>query len=207
MKVLIYGSTYLSQKVCEHLLSNPVNDCELVGYIPSPNPTIKGIISLPKVSIKNLIAHDIGLNVGYERYIRNHKKVFNVHPGLLPEYGGVDILHHTIVNKATYQGFTLQKMIDKIDEGPILSQYSYRVFPTDDVISLYNRNLIIYPCFVRSCLLILNSINLSEVDLMPRIEPNIYYRGQIDPKHKSMYQSNYLKLKEIEKANLKCQKF
>ena len=114
MKILIYGSTYLSE-----VIVNKIKDkFDLVGYIPSENPIFAGNINLKTVSED--IEYDIGLSLQYNKKIKNNDKCFNLHTGLLPDYGGCDIFLHTLINKETCQGLTFHKITDKFDFGPVI---------------------------------------------------------------------------------------
>lgn len=91
MRILIYGSTYLTEICVKQLKKDGYN---LVGYIPSENPTFRGKVPLPIVD--ETIEHDIKLSIQYDKKMITHKDAFNLHTGLLPEYGGCSILYHTI---------------------------------------------------------------------------------------------------------------
>jgi phosphoribosylglycinamide formyltransferase 1 len=65
-------------------------------------------------------------------------KLVNVHPSLLPKYGGRGMygdLVHTAVLAAgeTESGATVHLVVEGIDEGPILAQQSVPVLPGDTV--------------------------------------------------------------------------
>ena len=81
---------------------------------------------------------DIKLSVQYDKIIKDTDKCFNVHTGLLPEYGGTNILDYTIQNGEYQQGLTFHKMTDKLDFGPIISKITYPVFPEDKAFDLYH---------------------------------------------------------------------
>ena len=90
MKILIYGSSHLSSITID-LISEFY---DLVGYIPSKSPTIKGNINLPIVD--DSVDHDIKLSLQYDQRLINIKNAYNVHTGLLPMWAGTDILYHSI---------------------------------------------------------------------------------------------------------------
>jgi len=194
MRVLIYGSTYLTQKCVEYLLRYPGN-YELIGYIPAPYPTVPGIIPLPLVFTSE--PHDIGINLGYEQRIDPWDNVYNIHPGLLPEFGGCDLLHHTVVQQKIEQGITFQKMEESFDSGPILAKVTYPVFRDDDVLSLWQRVLRLYGPFVRYCLELLETFPLEKIVERPCIIPRRYKRGKIQEKYRIMYQNDIRRLKEF----------
>lgn len=198
LKVLIYGSTLLTQKAVE-LLKTAAPEVDLVGFVKSRNPTVAGKVALTEVQEEALPKHDIKLILGYDLYIKDWQNCYNVHPGLLPEYGGCDILHHTVVNKDTQQGLTFQKTEADWDSGPIISKIGYTVLPTDTVMDLYTRTLSIYPAFVLSALKLLTSLPPGFVDGLPKAPtPCIYRRGKIADAHKQMYADNFELLKKFE---------
>jgi phosphoribosylglycinamide formyltransferase-1 len=63
-------------------------------------------------------------------------KVLNIHPSLLPKYGGKgmygDNVHKAVVeNKETESGITIHFLNERFDEGEQIAQYKCEVLPTD----------------------------------------------------------------------------
>lgn len=63
-------------------------------------------------------------------------KVINIHPSLLPKYGGKgmygDNVHKAVVeNKETESGITIHFLNDRFDEGEHVAQYKCEVLATD----------------------------------------------------------------------------
>lgn len=63
-------------------------------------------------------------------------KVINIHPSLLPKYGGKgmygDNVHKAVVeNKETESGITIHFLNDRFDEGKHVAQYKCEVLATD----------------------------------------------------------------------------
>ncbi len=171
-KVLIYGSSHFSQVICEYLLAH--SDYQLVGYIPSHRPTIEGKMPIPQVSVN--VEHNIKLSLQYNKRILEIDNAYNVHTGLLPEYGGRDIFAHTIKNKEYQQGLTLHKMTDQYDHGPIISKITYPVFEEDTPLSLYERQLHVAPPFVCAALDLLGSLSKKEMLNCFKQTPTMYKR-------------------------------
>jgi len=169
MRILIYGSTYLTELCVNQLQKDGYN---LVGYIPSTNPTFQGKINLPKV--EETIEHDIKLSIQYDKKLITVKDAYNLHTGLLPEYGGCSILYHTIKNKETEQGLTLHKITENFDEGAIISKITYPVLPTDKVSDLYMRMCTVAPKFLSNALQIIHIKGQTK-------KPNLYKRDSIPP--------------------------
>ncbi len=188
-KILIYGSTYLTKVICDLL----ENHYELVGYIPSHNPLIGSEMSLP--IIDESVEHDIKLSLQYNKKLLNLKNAFNVHTGLLPDWGGTDILYHTLKKNSIEQGLTFHKMTEKFDKGPIISKMTYPVFAGDTMVDLYERLIQIAPSFVLGSLKLLESI--PSVDSCYQYEPTMYKRGNIDDNDLDTYKKFIPIIKKI----------
>lgn len=69
--------------------------------------------------------------------VENFKnKIINIHPALLPKYGGKGMygnyVHEAIVaNKETETGITIHFVNEKYDEGKIILQAKTKLFPSD----------------------------------------------------------------------------
>lgn len=197
-KILIYGSAHLTEETCNLLK----NHYDLVGHIPSVNPVIAGNIDLPIVDEN--IQHDIKLSLQYNRRITNIENAYNVHTGLLPLWGGVDILYHTIRDrKESYifeQGLTFHKMSDDFDYGPIVSKVTYPVYEDDTMVDLYDRITKCFPSFVLSGLKLLESLDEHQVNNSYKEKPRVFKRGNIDDMDSKLYKDTLKKLKrEYEK--------
>tara|TARA_Y100000361_G_C11046180_1_gene282621 strand:+ start:165 stop:773 length:609 start_codon:yes stop_codon:yes gene_type:complete len=192
-KILIYGSAHLTEETCNLLK----NHYDLVGYIPSVNPVIAGNIDLPIVDEN--IQHDIKLSLQYNRRITNIENAYNVHTGLLPSWGGVDILYHTIKDrKESYifeQGLTFHKMSDDFDYGPIISKVTYPVYEDDTMVDLYDRITKCFPSFVLSGLKLLESLDEHQVNNSYKEKPRVFKRGNIDDMDSKLYKDTLKKLK------------
>ena len=170
--ILILGSTRLTE-LCINKLEKYYN---LVGYIPSVNPTVEGNINLPITDVNTEC--DIKLSIQYDRIIKDTDKSFNVHTGLLPEYGGTNILDYAILNKSVEQGLTFHKMTEKLDYGPIISKITYPILDGDTSFDLYKRLITIGPNFVLSAVKMLENLSEEEVNECFCAEPTIYKRGE-----------------------------
>ena len=170
--ILILGSTYLTELVVEKIKYK----YNLIGYVPSLNPTRKGNINLPEVSINTDC--DIKLSIQYDKIVKDTANSFNLHTGLLPNYGGTNILDYTVKNKEVEQGLTFHKMTKYLDYGPIISKVTYPVLIKDDAYNLYKRILQIGPSFAESCLELLKNMTMEEIDQCCKIKPTLYRRGE-----------------------------
>jgi hypothetical protein len=174
-KILILGSTLLTELVVDRLSE----EYELVGYVPSKNPTKVGSINLPEVCIDQPC--DIKLSIQYDLIVKDFNNCFNLHTGMLPHYGGCNILDYTLKNKETEQGLTIHKMTNKVDYGPIISKITYPVLNGDTVASLYKRILAIAPDFVLGSLNLLKDMSSEEINRCNKITPTMYKRGEFFP--------------------------
>lgn len=197
MKILIFGSTYLSAIATEYLVNQ--SDYEIVGHVPNKKRiTIPGKMTVPVVSEDS--ACDVILSLNYDQKIKNTDKSFNVHTGLLPEYGGVDIFYHTIKNKPLEQGLTFHKITKFFDYGPIISKITYPVLPEDTIDILYKRMTKIFPLFVLSSLKLLENIPWDDLTKCPMIKPKIYTSSEISEEDVKGYHETGIKLKELFKT-------
>lgn len=174
-KIIILGSSYLTELAVERLKGF----YDLVGYIPSKSPTFPGNISLPVLDNMD-VEHDIKLSIQYDRKLSDIKNAYNVHTGLLPEYGGLDILAHTLVNGDHEQGVTFHKMVESYDAGPIVSKITYPVFADDTCLDLYARLSCVLPGFVHSSVELLRELTNEQVDSCYKYPPRMYRRGSFE---------------------------
>ncbi len=91
-----------------------------------------------------LTSHAIDLVVlaGYLRFVPTavtqqwHGRIVNVHPGLLPAFGGSGMyghhVHEAVVASGTrLTGVTIHFVDEEYDRGPIIAQWPVPVFPSD----------------------------------------------------------------------------
>ena len=189
-KILIYGSSSLAEKTISVL----EKEYELVGHVPSENPVIAGKVNLPVVD--ESVDHDIKLSLQYNKRINNIENAFNVHTGLLPMYGGVDILYHTIKSFGVYeQGITFHKMSRDFDYGQIISKVTYPACSRDTVLDLYKRLDAICPNFVLSSLKLLEILSEDDINKCYAEKPRIFKRGKIDPEDDQEYKETLVELR------------
>ena len=112
--------------------------------------------------ISLLERHDIHMVVlaGYMKRIppavisRWQNRMINVHPGLLPEFGGAGMygarVHAAVIErKAPLSGVTIHLVDEEFDHGPVIAQWRIPVHPGESPESLAERVLevehIVYP--------------------------------------------------------------
>ncbi len=106
--------------------------------------------------ISTLQAHQVDLVVlaGYLKLIPEdvvqayENRMLNVHPGLLPSFGGAGMygqrVHQAVLDSgATVSGVTVHIVTAEYDRGPIVAQWPVPVRPGDTVDSLQKRVLIV----------------------------------------------------------------
>jgi formyltetrahydrofolate-dependent phosphoribosylglycinamide formyltransferase len=106
--------------------------------------------------------HSIDLIVlaGYMKHVppsviaRWNNRMINVHPGLLPEFGGAGMygarVHKAVIDRnAPVTGVTVHLVDEEFDHGPVVAQWRIPVLPGESAESLADRVLevehIVYP--------------------------------------------------------------
>ena len=132
--------------------------------------------------LKGKIDADVGVLAAYGEIIKDEViKLFPhgilvIHPSLLPKYRGASPIQNAIANGEVKTGVSIIKMHEKVDYGPIVSQFKEEITPTDTNDTLRTR------LFERS----------AEV-IVEMIEP--YLQGKIKPKeqdHKEATQTSII---------------
>ena len=92
--------------------------------------------------------------------IRNFKgKIINIHPSLLPKYGGKgmygDHIHKKVLkNKEKHTGITFHYVNENYDEGKIISQHSFTISNSETLSTLIEKisqlELLNYPTIISS---------------------------------------------------------
>lgn len=75
-----------------------------------------------------------------KRYIDCCAKIINLHLSYLPKYRGVRPVNWALKNGERMHGATLHEISEGIDEGPILNQVAFNIYPEfEEVIDTYTR--------------------------------------------------------------------
>jgi hypothetical protein len=185
--ILICGSTFLTKAVTD-VIKHHYN---IVGYIPTNNSPFTTSLDYPIVDFN--IDYDIILSIQYDKKVSIYENSYNVHTGLLPEWGGCDIIYHTLKSKANEQGLTFHQMSKNFDEGSIISKITYPIFSNDTMENLYDRNIRITPYFVLNSLKLLETLP-NELEI-PLLKPKLYKRGEILTKDLKEYKNFPKKIK------------
>ena len=106
------------------------------------------------------VSADLVVLAGYLKHIPEnvireyHGRIINIHPGLLPDFGGPGMygsrVHAAVLaSGATSTGLTIHFVDDEYDHGPVIAQWRVRVKIDDTAESLAERVLsaehIVYP--------------------------------------------------------------
>lgn len=101
---------------------------------------------LPKVS-ENGWSVDLAMSVFYDKIIKawfidKCKQIINLHNGPLPRYRGVSPINWALKNGEREHGVTIHEITPGIDDGPIVGQVKYSIYPEfDEVVDVYKRSL------------------------------------------------------------------
>ena len=80
-----------------------------------------------------------------KNYIDNFpNKIINIHPSLLPKYGGKgmygnNVFKEVFKNKEDLTGITIHYIDEKFDTGPVIFQAQVKLLPNDDVTKIANK--------------------------------------------------------------------
>jgi methionyl-tRNA formyltransferase len=89
----------------------------------------------------------LGFSVFYDRilpadFIARCDRILNLHPSPLPRYRGLRPINWALKNGEPEHGVTIHEIAAGIDDGPIVSQLTYSIYPeVDEVRDVYERSL------------------------------------------------------------------
>ena len=101
---------------------------------------------LPEVSAAGWSV-DLAMSVFYDKIIKawfidKCRQIINLHNGPLPRYRGVSPINWALKNGEREHGVTIHEITPGIDDGPIVAQVKYSIYPEfDEVIDVYKRAL------------------------------------------------------------------
>lgn len=90
---------------------------------------------------------DLAMSVYYDRIIRPSfisrcHRILNLHNGPLPRYRGVSPINWALKNEERMHGVTIHEVTPGIDDGPIVAQVTFSIYPeVDEVADVYRRCL------------------------------------------------------------------
>ena len=155
--VVVLGKGELAIKICEWFLKS--GKYKLVSIVPTiPEPTWTASLkewaiseSIPVVAsghFKDLdIKSDLAFSVYYDKivnkdFIDKCGRVLNLHNSPLPAYRGVSPINWVLKHGKLEHGVTIHEVTPGIDDGPIVSQVKFSIYPDiEEVIDVYRKAL------------------------------------------------------------------
>jgi methionyl-tRNA formyltransferase len=119
---------------------------------------------------------DLCVSVFYDKiikewFIRKCGRILNLHNGPLPKYRGVSPINWALKNEEVEHGVTIHEITPGIDDGPVVAQLKYSIYPEfDEVIDVYNRSLEYGWVLFQQTMPLLNKINAR-----PQVESQATY--------------------------------
>ena len=161
--VVVLGKGTLAIRVADWFLQSPAYElAHIVPVIPEPCWTdslagwakTKGISIVASGHFKDLEKAlpdggtlDLGISVFYDKiikpsFISRCRRILNIHNAPLPRYRGVSPINWALKNGESKHGVTIHEITPGIDDGPIVSQLEYSIYPAfDEVCEVYQRSL------------------------------------------------------------------
>jgi methionyl-tRNA formyltransferase len=90
---------------------------------------------------------DLAISIFYDKiikdwFIKKCTRILNLHNGPLPKYRGVSPINWALKNNEPEHGVTIHEITPGIDDGPVVAQLKYSIYPEfDEVIDVYNRSI------------------------------------------------------------------
>jgi len=186
MRILLYGSTYITERCARFIRAMTTH--EVVGHVPCRRrPTIPGQMRCPVVADEADVDYDIRLSIQFDAKIDYRgTPAYNLHTGLLPEWGGSDILYHTLRLGAGRQGLSFHEITDRLDCGYIISKITYPVWSGDTMVDLYERVARLAPPFLACGLFLVEHLNMPQMGEAPE-PPTMFRRGDINLRDRDRY--------------------
>lgn len=147
MKIMLYGSAFMTQ-IAEAALIQAGHT--IVGYVPNKSARFPGQMTSPLIFHDEIhdLDYDIALSVLYDRKIFRLENTYNIHPALLPWFGGVNCSFWALRYNAQEFGWTCHAISEHFDKGPIVARLHFPIIPgIDDNASLFIRQARVLPDF------------------------------------------------------------
>lgn len=159
-KIIVFGDLPIATKVVKFIEKRP--DVKLVGVVIGKKNPKKidpwddeflidyardtKIDVLDFEAIKNSVIHyDLGISCRFSKIIpldvinKFTIGIVNFHGGLLPEFGGLFSVNHTLLNGSTIGGGTLHWIDSGIDTGPIIKRCVVEIGDEETAFSLFQK--------------------------------------------------------------------
>lgn len=158
-KVIVLGKGELCVKICQWFNNHPGYNLHLVVPV-TPEP--KWTQSLTQwcwenevtylktgdnkhISDEDLSSSDLIISVFYDKIIKKDfidkcSRIINLHNAPLPKYRGVSPINWALKNNEKEHGVTIHEISPGIDDGDIIGQIKYSIYPEfEEVIDVYNK--------------------------------------------------------------------
>ncbi len=135
--------------------------------------------------LENPVEATLGILASYGEIIRQEvinlfpQGILVIHPSLLPKYRGASPIPGAIANGDTITGCSIIRMDEKMDHGPIITQFKEEILPEDNSETLRNR------IFEKSAEVL--------IEMLPA-----YIKGKIKPKVQNEDEATFTKLMKKE---------
>jgi methionyl-tRNA formyltransferase len=142
------SDTYELQRIVP-VVPEPAWTDSLIGWAEEegvPSTASGDWRDLPPPAAGETVA-DLAVSVFYDRilpasFIRSCGRILNIHNGPLPRYRGVSPINWALKNEERSHGVTIHEITPGIDDGPVVAQATYPVYPEfDEVEAVYRRAL------------------------------------------------------------------
>lgn len=162
-RVVVLGKGELGVKVADWFLRSPDHELAwVVPVVPEPSwaPSLiawcreNGVPFVESGRFQDLPGVgepgwrvDLAFSVFYDRIIKDWfiakcGRVLNLHNGPLPRYRGVSPINWALKNGEAEHGVTIHEVTPGIDDGPVVAQAKYSIYPeTDEVVDVFKRSL------------------------------------------------------------------
>jgi methionyl-tRNA formyltransferase len=161
-KAVVMGKGDLAIRVANWFLQSSGHQlCSVVPVMPEPRWTSSlknwaienGVPVIESGHYKDLpeLAEtgklDLVVSIFYDKIIRDWfinrcERIINLHNGPLPRYRGVSPINWALKNEEFEHGLTIHEITPGIDDGPIIGQLKYSIYPDfDEVIDVYKRSI------------------------------------------------------------------
>ena len=156
--VVVLGKGTLAIRVAGWFAESPDHDLRaVVPVIPEPTWTDSLLqwsekAGVPAVESGNYRDLDVGpvdlaVSVFYDKILKADfidacGRVLNIHNSPLPRYRGVSPINWALKNGERMHGVTIHEITPGIDDGPVVAQLQYSIYPEfDEVVDVYKRAL------------------------------------------------------------------
>ena len=158
--VVLLGKGELAVRIGEWFVESPDHDLRcVVPVIPEPAWTRSlrdwalecGVPVIESGDHRDVPgdgrAADLGFSVFYDKIVRadfiaRFDRLLNLHNGPLPRYRGVAPINWALKNEEPEHGVTIHEITPGIDDGPVVAQVKYSIYPdVDEVEDVYARAL------------------------------------------------------------------